>query len=250
MTEPLVLPKLHNIKVKVETFEGPLDLLMTLIQKREMDIFSVNLGEITSDYLAVIQAMQDHDLDMAGEYLVVASSLVRMKSRSLLPPDTDITVEDDDEDPELMQIRVAEYARFKEVAKILKEQEQMRMVIHTRPLDKALLEGGPEVELFEIDLFDLYQAFKKIMLEIGQKELPTIAGEEFTVDEKMAEISELLEVNSRFNLSDYLRSLRSKLEIITTFLALLELLKQKAIKAMQSKVYGDIWITKTEVSIA
>lgn len=233
---------IEQFKVQIESFDGPLDLLLVLIQKNEMDIFSVSLGKITEDYLEYMRVLQQLDLDVAGEYLVVAATLVLMKSRALLPTES-VEEEPEEEDPELLLRRLEEYKKFQAIVEVLREQELQYQAIHYRQTETSK-DVGETLEFYDLNIYDLYSAFKKIITEIGEQDPRVIRDEDWTVDEKMVELEELLSGALRANLGDYLRSLTAKLEIIVTFLALLELIRQKRLVAKQAGTHGDIWVMR------
>jgi len=236
----------EQFKVQLESFEGPLDLLLVLIQKHEMDIFTISLAKITDDYLAYIALMQQLDLDVASDYVALAATLILMKARALLPTESE-EEEPQEDDPELLLRRLEEYKRFQAVADILRTQEIHYRDVHYRKTDTAK-ELGDTVEFYDLNVYDLFSAFKKILSEIGDEDSGVIRDEDWTVDEKMVELQELLQEDSRANLSDYLRLMRAKLEIIVTFLALLELIRQRRLVARQAGRHGDIWISRPEIA--
>lgn len=239
--------KLKDFKVQLETFEGPLDLLLHLIKEKEMDIFSISLSQITGEYLEYVQAAQDLDLSIAGEYLVVAASLIRIKSRSLLPREEAPLDEEEEVDEEgLLLRRLEEYQRFKTIADVLRTHEESRQSTFVREAakDEAAEGDQEEVEFFEVDIFDLYSAFKRVMEQIEGREPREIQPEEFTVDEKMAEMLLILNDQARFSLPVYLMACRSRLEVIVIFLALLELIRQGKVRARQIQGSGEIWLLR------
>lgn len=246
--EPSVAEAKEHFRVQLESFEGPLDLLLALVQKHEMDIFSLSLATITEDYLAYLGLLQQLDLDLTGDYLAVAATLVLMKSRALLPTETE-EEELEEDDPQLLLHRLEEYKRFQAAADILRTQEiQYREIYYRRT--EASRELGETVEFYDLNVYDLFSAFKKILSEIGDEDRGVIRDEDWTVDEKMVELEELLQETPRANLSDYLRLMRAKLEVIVSFLALLELIRRRRLLARQAGPQGDIWIMRPEGSQA
>jgi segregation and condensation protein A len=234
----------EQFRVQMESFEGPLDLLLAVIQKNEMDIFSVSLTRITQDYLDYLNLLQQLDLDVAGDYLVVASTLVLMKSRALLPAQEE-EEELEEEDPMMLQQRLEEYRQFQVIADALRDQEYESRDLHFRKVD-ASREFGEELEFYDLNVYDLFSAFKTILKDIGETEMGVIRDEDWTVDEKMYELNEMLQSSSRANLSGYLRSMRSKLEVIVTFLALLEMIRLHRLVAKQSADHGEIWVMRLD----
>ncbi len=240
--DPAVAEAREQFKVQLESFEGPLDVLLALIQKHEMDIFSISLAKITEDYLAYIALVQQLDLDLTGDFLAVAATLVLMKSRALFPTETE-DEEEQEEDPQLLLRRLEEYKRFQAVADVLRSHELQHRDIHYRQTE-ASKELGDTVEFYDLNVYDLFSAFKKILSEIGDEDRGVIRDEDWTVDEKMVELEELLQETPRANLTDYLRLMRAKLEIIVTFLALLELIRRRRLIARQAGRQGDIWVKR------
>jgi len=238
--EPSAPEAKELFKVQLDAFEGPLDLLLALIQKNEMDIFNVRLAKITEDYLTYIGLAQHYDLDLAGDYLVVAATLLLMKSRALIPrEETEEDIEEDD--PELLAQRLEEYKQFKAVADALRERELLSRDRHFRQTE-AYKQLGDSLDFYDLNIYDLYTAFKTILAEIGDSLPGVIQDEDWTVDEKMVELQELLESAGRIKLTDYLRGMKAKLEVIVTFLAMLELIRMSRLAARQTRSHGEIWI--------
>jgi len=232
-----------NYSVELDNFEGPLDLLVYLIQQNEMEIFTVSLAKIAEDYLAFISQIPSVDLDQGGEFLVLAATLILFKARQLLPTPPE-ELDEEIFDPFAEQKRLAEFERFRRVAELLKEYEVKWSSVHGR---KGKVEKGEVVwELEEVSVFDLYQAFQRILTEIGSGKPAVVFGEDYTVDEKMVELRMLLTEVEMFSLSEYLRQMRSKSEIIVTFLALLEMVRQQRLAVKQNKIYAEIWIVRGE----
>ncbi len=220
-----------GLRFKLDNFTGPLDLLIALIQKNEMDLFSISLSKITTDYLAYINIAQRLDLELAGEFILLAATLIRMKAKALLPnPEPEEEISEEASAEELMR-RLKEYEKYLEVVDFLKEKEQVRSEFIPRNVQ---LEEVEEIEFVEVNIFDLYSAFKKVMAEIEHREPPAIMPEEFTIDEKMFELETFAESQRVFDLIPYLLTARSKLEVIVIFLALLELIRLHVIGIAKS----------------
>lgn len=234
-----------RLPVDVEGFSGPLDLLLLLITKREIDIFRISLASIADAYLAVIRDWEKKDLDLAGEYLVLAAALVRYKSKNLLPPEDDQKEEEEETEisDELLRQRQKEYERFREAAAHLRRQEQRVSSLFPR-LGPTAEQPEEVIEFAEVSVYDLYATFKRILDEIGGGEIPAISPEEFSVDEKMLELETLVMRESPLLLSAYLRTFVSRMEVIVTFLALLELIRLKVVKAHQERQHGEIWLVR------
>jgi segregation and condensation protein A len=232
--------------VSAEGFEGPLDLLLFLIREHKMDIFNVRLMELTEGYLEFVRIHEQFDLELAGEFLVIASILVQYKLRALLPQELPQEEEEEEDDSELILRRLEEYKKFQEVADLLREKEQERASVYTR---KARAEGydePDEVVFLDVDVYDLYSAFRRVLSEIGRDKPHVITGESFTVDEKIAEIILVMRETHQVNLIDHLRDLRSKVEVIVTFLALLECIRRATVQVRQAGKGGEIWMFRGE----
>lgn len=235
-SEPTRLP------IDIPSYTGPLDLLVHLISKHEMDICAINISDITEAYLNKIREMDENDLEEGGEYLVLGATLIRYKARALLPKE-EVELEEEEIDDQILELRRLEYERFRALADDLKQREELTSALIAR------VGPSPEsptdvVEFTEVSVYDLHQTFTKIIQEIGSSQARVVEGETFSVDEKMMEIEALLAHNQRLVLTDYLRTLTSKLEIIVVFLALLELIRLKEVKARQDTIHAEIVLEK------
>ncbi|MBN2328508.1 MAG: segregation/condensation protein A [Candidatus Omnitrophica bacterium] len=233
-----------RLPVDIPGFSGPLEMLVHLIGKHELDIFSISLSAITDKYIEIINSCEEKDLDLAGEYLVLAATLVRWKARALLPKE-EKEPEEEEIDDQILEQRRLEYERFRELAALLRRREEENASIFPRSGPPP--EGkGEIIEYTEVSVYDLYRTFQQIIDEIGAREKRVVTGESYSVDEKMLEIEALLEHNDRFLLSDYLRTRESKMEIIVIFLALLELIRLHEVRAVQEKNHAEIVLEKGE----
>ncbi len=231
-----------RLPVAVPGFSGPLDLLVQLIAKKDLDIFSISIAAITDEYIQIIRGMNQKDLDEAGEYLVLAATLIRYKARALLPREETIA-ENEEETDQILEQRRQEYERFRELADELRRREEINANLFPR-LGPPPEGKGEVIEYTEVSVYDLYQTFQKIIQEIGASKPREIIGETYSVDEKMLEIEALITHNQRLVITDYLRTLRSKLEIIVVFLAMLEMIRLKEIMAVQDRIHGEIILEK------
>src|SRR5215475_6593710 len=229
-------------RVKLEIFEGPLDLLLYLIKKDEIDIYDIPISHITEQYLAYLELMQELDIAVAGDFLVMASTLIYIKSKMLLPPEPKVDGEDDlSEDPraELVE-RLLEYQKFKSAAQMLYSRGEIESACYTRgPLETD--SSNPEVST---TLFDLLRVFREILKRAEDKVEMEIARDEMTIAEKLAQIHALLEQRERINVRELFEMARSKRELIITFLALLELVKEWKIYLIQDEPFGDIFASR------
>jgi len=238
-------------KVKLDIFEGPLDLLLYLIKKNEVDIYDIPIAVITDQYLEYLDLMKALNLDIAGEFLVMASTLTAIKSRMLLPPSEDEEEGDEGIDPraELME-HLLEYQRYKDAAHQLKDRELLEKDIFTRiQLEEQDFQADKDSAVIEANLFDLVDALKKV---IERKDLAgdflEVTVEKISVKDKMLEILERLKDNQQITFQSLFDEITTKYEIIVAFLSLLELMRLRAVKVFQVHPYGEIRVIalKTE----
>ncbi len=233
--------------IKLEGFEGPLDLLLHLIEKEEMDIYDIQISQITDRYLEYINLMEQLDLDVASEFLVMAATLLHIKSQSILPqltPDAEYTLGDQ---AELVR-QLLEYKRFKEAAQALDVYAERRTLLYSRsPKLHAALDGTREFEI-KATLFDLLSAFKNITdraAEIETEEMYEAVEEEtITVEDKIAFIDRQLANEAQLLFEDLFSLASSKLDRIVTFLAILELIRIGKIVTVQTDHFESIYIVK------
>lgn len=232
-------------KVKLDVFEGPLDLLLYLIKKEEVDIYDIPVAKITDQYLEYLEFMQLLDLNIAGEFLVMAATLMHIKSRMLLPPD-ETQAEQEEEDPRAELVRrLLEYKKFKEAALELSQMESTQKHFFARVgINKEEETKFRSEEFFEASLFDLITAFTKVLKEIPKEIFHEVVKDEFTVSEKIHDILHMLMEKQTLFFMDLFRAAKNKIEVITTFLALLELIRLKEIVARQSAAFEDIEIIR------
>lgn len=234
-----------SYKLKLDVFEGPLDLLLYLIKKNDIEISDIPITEITGQYMEYIEMMKLLDLDVVGDFLVMAATLMQIKSRMLLPPDP-TEEEDIEEDPrDELARRLQEYKRFKDVADALKEKEIRQKDFFARTVDeeekKQLVDDAKEV-FIDASLFDLISALSNALNKAPEEILHAIITEEFTVEQKIHDILHCLLEESQVSLTKLFKAAKSKMEIIVTFLAILELIRLKEIKAVQRRTFEDIKI--------
>ncbi|CAI8789439.1 MULTISPECIES: segregation/condensation protein A [Bacillus] len=240
---------------KVEAFEGPLDLLLHLIHRYEIDIYNIPVAEITEQYLSYIHTMKDLQLDVASEYLVMAATLLQIKSKMLLPKqeeDVPDNGEDFIDDPrqELME-RLIEYKKYKQVAAELKEREQERAQLYTRPpIDFTSFQQEEETSLpLDITLYDMLAAFQKLMRRKKPKRPVTtrIARQEIPIEQRMSDILQQLETaEGRQSFYDLFVDEEREVMVVT-FLAILELMKNQQIIIEQEHNFDEIFLTRSKV---
>jgi len=227
------------IRIKIPVFEGPFDLLLHLIREHKIDIYDIPISLITSQYLEYIEIMKELNLEIAGDFLVMAATLIQIKSRMLLPPDEEAPSEEQ-EDPrrELVQ-RLVEYQRYKEAALDFRTKEdEWLKVFHREPLSD---EDEGELYLFDLSLFDLLDAFRKI-LDKAPSEMVSITKEILTVKNRMSMIMEIIEEHEAVRFEDLFKEGITKIYLIVTFLALLELIRIGLARAYQEREFGNIWV--------
>jgi len=232
-----------DYKVKLEVFEGPLDLLLYLIKRDEIDIYDISLERITSQYLEYLQAFKELDIELAGEFIVMAANLIYLKSRSLLPRDQQPPEEDaGEEDPRWELIRqLIEYKKFKEAAAELnlRALEQERIFVR-EPGSPASQEP---LRLGEVGIFQLISAFQTVIKRIeARQDVQEIFSERFSVSEKIDSILQRVASGNRLRFSDLFGAAASRIEVVVTFLALLELIRLKQVRAVQKNVFEEIEI--------
>jgi segregation and condensation protein A len=242
-----------HYNVKIDAFEGPLDLLLHLINRLEIDIYDIPVAQITEQYLIYIKTMTELKLDIASEFLVMAASLLAIKSKMLLPKhedeldefDADMTYEEDPRD-ELVE-RLIEYRKYKEAAHDLKSLEEERGLMYTKPpsdLSDFAKEKQPEITEINITLYDMLAAFQKLLRRKKlQRPMATkISRQEISIETRMTEIMrELNHLKGKKNFND-LFTIPAKEHIVVTFLAVLELIKRKEIDIEQYENFGDIFV--------
>lgn len=240
-----------SYKVKLEIFEGPLDLLYYLIKRDELNINDIPISSITDQYLEYLELMRMLDLDIAGEFLVMAATLMHIKSKMLLPPDEPEAVQEEDDPRAELVRKLLEYRKFKEAAERLKERELVQKEIFPAPGVKDFIGQTPDQEerYFEASIFDLLSAFSKVLKEIPKAKFYEVVKDEVTVSEKIHEIFHVLVNKSAVYFTELFQSAKSKIHIIATFLALLELIRMKEVVIKQDNLFGDIQITKNSQRI-
>jgi segregation and condensation protein A len=231
-----------DYKVKLEVFEGPLDLLLYLIKRDEIDIYDISIERITRQYLEYLQAFKELNIDLAGEFILMAANLLYIKSRSLLPVDQQPPDEEaDEDDPRWELIRqLIEYKKFKEAAELLNSRALEQENIFARA--SAVAPEAP-LRLGEVGIFQLINAFQNVIKRIEAREdLQEIFGEDFTVSDKIEIILARVSEGAALKFSDLFAHMASRVEVVVTFLALLELIRLKQVRASQSDSFGEIEI--------
>ena len=237
-------------KVKFEVFEGPMDLLLYLVKKEEVEIYEVNLTKIAREFIEYVDLMREFDIEIAGEFLVMASTLMYIKSKELLPVDQQVTTDEDDEgeDPRWELIRkLVEYKKFKDAADKLGTLEHEQEDVYPRLPAKQEFDmpedRGPGLK---VSIFDLINAVNDVIkrVEARTHDISRIEDDHFTVADKINMLRERLAIQPRFTFSELFADAAGRNEVVATFLAMLELIRLEQIKIDQEDNFGDIVITE------
>ena len=229
--------------VRLPVFEGPLDLLLHLIKKNEIDIYDIPVSLITHQYLEYLDLMKVLNLNLAGEFLVMAATLIHIKSKTLLPPaETDDSEEEEDPRNELAK-RLMEYQRFKEAAQQLEQRElEFRDIFYRSP---TVPDHEQEtISLSDLNLFDLLGAFKSVLEKIPEQRSMEIVVHELSVQDRMTMILDSLEGKESVTFYSLFEDDKIRIAVIVTFLALLELIRLKLIRVVQAEQFGAIRLWK------
>lgn len=232
-------------QVRIENFEGPLDLLLHLIKKSEINIYDIPIALIARQYLEYIDAMKELNLAVAGEFLVMAATLLQIKSKMLLPVDE--TAEDEEEGPdprEELVRRLLEYKKFKEAARHLDTKERMWREIYSRPSAPPEETESDDQVLDNVGLFDLVDALQGILNRHSGKQLLEIIPDNLTVRDRMNAILEALEGQESVSFLSLFETSCHRMVIIVTFLALLELLRLRTARVFQAENFGPILVSR------
>jgi len=230
-----------STNVQLGIFEGPLDLLLHLIKKNEVSITDIPIATITEQYLATLELMQNLDLDVAGEFLVMAATLIHIKSRMLLPVEDGETEEDEGVDPRQDLVRrLLEYQRFKDAATELEQREVLTRDVFVRSTSST--EEAPALGFREVSLFELLTALRRVIERLPKDDAHEVILEKITVREKMTLILDILRARGNVLFEALFSEVKSRMEIVVTFLAMLELVKMRAIRIFQEELNGPIHI--------
>ncbi len=236
-----------DYKVQLEIFEGPLDLLLYLIKRDELDIYNIPIESVTTQYMEYLSVMKLLDLNIAGEFIVMAATLMMIKSRMLLPVDERPDLEEEEEDPRWELVwQLIEYKKFKEAAAHLQQREYMQENIFGRGAEPQVsVEPEPGVGLGDVSIFDLIAAFNETFKRVKVVEFGEIVDDRYTVVDKIEHILGTIRERQQVPFSRLFADVASRYEIICTFLALLELIRLRQVEAHQEGDFGEIVIGKT-----
>lgn len=238
-----------DYKVKLEVFEGPLDLLLYLIKRDEVDIYDISIQRIAKQYLEYMEAFQVLNIDLAGEFIVMAANLLYIKSRTLLPKEQQMPEEDTDEDDPRWELirQLIEYKKFKEAASRLRTRETLQEQLFPRfPATPELAPTG-DLLLDEVGIFDLISAFQKVLKRLEsrkQEDLREIFEENFTVADKIEFLLRVIYDGIPVRFEECFAEAAGRAEIVVTFLAMLELIRLKQLRVRQESDFEEIWIER------
>jgi segregation and condensation protein A len=228
-------------QITLPFFDGPMDLLLYLIKEHQLDIYDIPISKITKEYLAYLEIMRTLNLDIAGDFLVMAATLMQIKSRMLLP--TDPTLEEPEEDPRLELVRrLIEYKKFRDAADQLSDMEKIKTHLLPRNVPLEIKREGEEEHLEDVTLFGLLAAFKDVLIHSQEDMTAELSRPEITVAQKINDLVDLLQKDQQITFRPFLTACRTKIEKIVSLLALLELIRLRLVRAVQSKIFGEIVI--------
>lgn len=241
-------------KVKLQSFEGPFDLLVYLIENAEMSIYDIKISEITTQYLAYIKAMEERDVALAAEFMVLASSLIEIKSKMILPRMTEDgqTLVEEDPRTELVA-RLVEYKQFKQIAEMLEQREERSFNIFEKPQEDISQYLDNPDEYLSLGLKDFASAFslfiqKKQRVEAVRKHYTRIERERASMEKRIASILKTvrMKIGQVFSFKDFIQDKKDRYDVVVTFMSLLEMAKARAVKVEQRATYGDIEVSAGE----
>jgi segregation and condensation protein A len=229
-------------RVKLPSFEGPLDLLLYLIRKEEVSIYDIPIARITEQYLEHLRVMQEMDIGVAGDFLLMAATLIQIKSQVLLPRDPNAP-EDQDEDPRAELVyQLLEHQKFKGVANVFHQRAMMEAAAFTR----ASIETDQSNPEISATVFQLFEVFREVLNRRRAITEIEIARDEMTMSEKISQIKRMISEKGEVRAREMFEGARSRRELVLTFLAMLELVKELTIHLTQSDTFGEIIITRRE----
>jgi segregation and condensation protein A len=230
-----------STRVQLEIFEGPLDLLLHLIKKNEVSITDIPIASITEQYLATLELMETLSLDVAGEFLVMAATLIHIKSRMLLPAGADEADEDEGDDPrdELVR-RLLDYQRFKDAADQLEQREMLSRDVFVRSATPAEEAAAPTFR--ELSVFELLNALRRVIDRLPKDVFHQVELDKVTVREKMTLLLDKLRAQGRVLFEELFNEAKTRMDVLVTFFAMLELVKVRAVRIFQEELTGPIII--------
>jgi len=248
MTDPQEFEsQLDALPIRLTNFEGPLDLLLHLIKKSEVNVYDIPIALITQQYLDTIEMMQELNLDVAGEFLVMAATLIHIKSKMLLPrPETAAGSDEPEEDPrDALVRRLLEHEKFKQAAELLHEREQLRAAQWQRPDERVAAIAGDEYEPeLEVDLFSLLSAFQAVVARAMHRPKVLLPPEQIPLEVRIDQLLARLSEHEACGFDELFADVNDRAGLIVTFLALLEMIRLKLVRVFQSGGFGPIRVYK------
>jgi segregation and condensation protein A len=239
-------PEGSGITIRLDAFEGPLDLLLHLIKREEIDIWNIPVAHITEQYLEYLNIMKDLNINLAGEWVMMAATLIYIKSRMLVPQEkTDESQAEEDDPRTELVYQLLEHQKFKNAAEMLYTREEVENAIWNKPPADVLEEGN---EVVSVTLFDLLQAFNEVVKRFESQRVMEVTQEEVTIEQKISEIRTLFLVKDKMLFSGFFAEARSKRHLIVVFLALLELVRLHEVFLLQKNAFEEIQICKAKES--
>jgi segregation and condensation protein A len=235
-----------SMRIRLDGFEGPLDLLLHMIRREELDIWNIPIAHITEQYLEYLQIMKDLNINLAGEWILMAATLIFIKSRMLLPPDpvAENGGEEPPDDPRRELVyQLLEHQKFKNAAEMLYTREEVENAVWNSPPPEVIEDGK---EVVAITLFDLLKAFSEVVRRYESQVPMELSQEEISIDQMLAEVRRLLVVHEKMQFSSFFARAMSRRRMIVAFLALLELVRLREIWLFQEKVFGEIQISRCQ----
>jgi segregation and condensation protein A len=232
-----------GITIRLEAFEGPLDLLLHLIKKEEIDIWDIPIAHITEQYLDYLQIMKDLNINLASEWLMMAATLIYIKSRMLVPqePAEDALAEEKEDPRNELVYQLLEHQKFKNAAEMLYTREEVENAVWNKPPAEVLEDGS---DVVAVTVFDLLRAFHEVVQRFEAQRVLEVTPEEVTIEQQLAEIRKRFLVHDKLLFSSFFKEARSKKHLIVIFLALLELVRLREVWLHQKKAFGEIYINK------
>jgi len=225
-------------------FEGPLDLLLFFIKRDEINIYDIPISHITNEYLEYLELMKSMNLHLAGEFILMASLLIRIKVRMLLPrKEVDETVDVEDPRTELVEM-LLEYKKYKDVSNFLRKLETDQLKLHQVNSFLDSVEWDPEIFLSDVNLLDMGIAFNKLLVNLPKPSYYEIETYKININQQIQFINSMFLNRKRIRFSELAQRLKNRIEVLITFLAILEMIKNQKLRVSQKIVFGDFWLTK------
>ena len=237
----------QDLRLKLELFEGPMDLLLYLIKKDHINIHDIPIATVLEQYLGFLDLFKLCNINVAAEYLVIAATLIQIKSRMLIPQNENAVQNGEEEDPRNDLVRrLLEYQKFKEAAEFLREKEfsMSEQVVRT----DTIRDYRPKEINFEANMFDLITAFQEALKNVPKDLFFEVMKDEYTVEEKCEFIEELIMENDHIDLSELFARSKTKMELVSTFLAVLELIKRQVVSAVQENLFAKISLVRYKLA--